>query len=428
MNDKPPSTELVQIILLVLLLIFSMFFSASETAFLSANKLRMRYLKQRKNKSAIRVTEILKNKQSFLTTGLIGNTLVNTLIAVVITAIAVSSFSGEGAVGIAVAIATVLVLIFGEIVPKTVALTYPDKIALATSYVITLLIIIFKPLVLFFNLLTKPFLFLLGIDTQQKNTDVTDDDLKTFFEESEKLGQLSNYERSMMEKILSYADIQAKNIMTPRPDIQAIHITSGIKEILTLAEQSHFSRFPVYDKDIDDIKGVFYIKDFFISSAFAEHANVQCFDVRTYMRKPIFVFESTDSDTMQKFFHSEGQNMLVVLDEYGGTAGVVTIEDLTEEVFGDIEDEYDIGASNDQCVKTADGFIVSGSMQISVFNEKFRTSFTDAQHETIAGIVLEKFGDMPLIGTKIQIDEYTFEVLETTKKKITRLKVTGAKA
>ena len=315
MNDKPPSTELVQIIVLVLLLIFSMFFSASETAFLSANKLRMRYLKQRKNKSAIRVTEILKNKQSFLTTGLIGNTLVNTLIAVVITAIAVSSFSGEGAVGIAVAIATVLVLIFGEIVPKTVALTYPDKIALATSYVITLLIIIFKPLVLFFNLLTKPFLFLLGIDMQQKNTDVTDDDLKTFFEESEKLGQLSNYERSMMEKILSYADIQAKNIMTPRPDIQAIHITSGIKEILTLAEQSHFSRFPVYDKDIDDIKGVFYIKDFFISSDFAEHANVQCFDVRTYMRKPIFVFESTDSDTMQKFFHSEGQNMLVVLDE-----------------------------------------------------------------------------------------------------------------
>ena len=424
MNDQPPSASSVQIILLVFLLLWSMFFSATETAFLSANKLRIRYLKQCKNKKAIRVHTILKNKQDFLTTGLIGNTLVNTLIAVVITTIAVSLFSGESAVGIAVAFATILVLIFGEIVPKAVALAYPDAIALHSSRLITVLIKICTPFVRLFTVLTKPFLCLLGVSNQQKSADVTEEDLKTFFEESEKLGQLTGYERNMMEKILSYAEIQAKNIMTPRPEIQAVPIDAGIDEILALSEKSHFSRFPVYDKDIDDIKGIFYIKDFFVSPLFTDHAEAENFDLHAYMRKPVFTFESADSDALQKLFHCEGQNMLIVLDEYGGTAGVVTLEDLTEAVFGDIEDEYDVSTFADDYIKTADGFIVLGSMQISAFNEKFHTAFVDTQHETIAGVVLEQFGDMPSVGSSIEIDDYRFEVLETTEKKITKLKVT----
>lgn len=424
MNEQPPSASLVQIILLVFLLLWSMFFSASETAYLSLNKLRMRYLKQRKNKKAIRVDTILKNTHGFLTTGLIGNTIVNSLVTVVITTIAVSLFSGETAVGIAVSVATILVLIFGEVVPKAVALAYPDEIALNASIITTLLIKIFKPLVCFFNLLTKPFLFLFGVSDENKSTEVTEDDLKIFFEESEKLGQLSKHERIMMEKILSYADIQAKNIMTPRPDIKAIHLGTCAEDVLALSEKSRFSRFPVYDEDIDDIKGIFYIKDFLVSPEFNKNRAGENFDLRDYMREPVFVFETTPSDKLQQLFHKEGQNMLVVLDEYGGTAGVVTLEDLTEEVFGEIEDEYDFCTKKSECIKTANGYVVSGSMQITNFNETFSTDFPDNQHETIAGIVLEKFGDMPSIGAEVKIDEYNFKVLETSKKKIKKLKVT----
>lgn len=423
MNDfkPPPTIPLAAILLLVFLLFCSMFFSSSETAFLSTNKLRIRYLKKCQNKKATRVHTLLKNKQRFLTTCLIGNTLVNNLITVVITAIAVSLFSGEHAVTIAVTVATILVLIFGEIVPKAVALVYPDSIAMGVSLITAVLIKICTPLVWLFSLFTKPFLFLFGIRGEEKTASVTDEDLKTFFEESEKLGQLTKNERSMMEKILAYADIQAKNIMTPRPDIVAVPLETDIDEILTLSQKSHFSRFPVYDEDIDDIKGVFYIKDFLLADTAQKTASQ--FKLIDYIREPVFVFEGASSDALQELFHEHAQNMLIVLDEYGGTAGIVTMEDLTEEVFGDIEDEYDVQSQSNTWEKVADGFIVSGAMQISEFNEKFHTEFNDKNHETIAGIVLEQFGDMPALHAKVIIDAYSFEVIETSKKKIKQLKV-----
>lgn len=424
MNDfEPPPASVVQVLVLAFLLFCSMFFSASETAFLAANKLHIRYLKKCKNKKARRVHKILKNKQNFLTTSLISNTIVNNLVTVVITTISVSVFSGENAVSIAVTVATILVLIFGEVVPKAVALVYSDSIALAVSFITLSLIKVLSPVVWLFNLFTKPFLYLFGVRCEEKTIDVTEEDLKTFFEESEKLGQLTKHERSMMEKILAYADIQAKNIMTPRPEIVAIQDGSGIEEILALSKSSHFSRFPVYEDDIDNIKGVFYIKDFLLSSAYLNDKKFSDFDVNEYLREPVFVFEGASSDQMQELFHEQAQNMLIVLDEYGGTAGVVTMEDLTEEVFGDIEDEYDIHPQENEWEKVADGFIVLGSMQITDFNEKFKTEFKDNNHETIAGIVLEQFGDMPAINSKIIIGDYSFEVLDSSRKKIKSLKV-----
>lgn len=427
MSDfKPPPGSALQIVMLVFLLFCSMFFSASETAFLSINKLRIRYLKQRKNKKASQVHKILQNKTAFLTTELVANTLVNNLITVMITAVAVSFFNGENAVGIATTVATILILVFGEIVPKAVALIYSDAIAMNSSSFVTGLIKFFSPVVWFFNLLTTPLLFLLGIRNDNKNLDLTEDDLKIFFEESEKLGQISKYERSMMEKILGYADIQAKNIMTPRPEIKAVQLGTHIEEILQLSKNSRFSRFPVYNEDIDDIKGIFFLKDFLISPFFLNKSNYENFHLANYLREPVFVFETTRSDRLQELFHESTQNMLIVLDEYGGTAGIVTIEDLAEVVFGDIEDEYDIKTKNKNLTKIKDGFMISGSMQISDFNEEFRTNFSDTQHETIAGIVMEKCGEIPAQNIAVIIDGYRFEVVDASKKKIKLLKVTEA--
>ena len=358
-----------------------------------------------------------------MTTTLIANTLVNNLITVLITAIAISLFQGNGGVSLAIGCATILVLVFGEITPKAIALVYSDEIALLVSYVFLFLITIFKPLVFIFTGLTKPFLFLCGIRPEDKTSNVTEEDLKTFFEETEQLGQISGYERSIMQKILTYTDIQAKHIMTPRPEIKAISIDSSIADILELSEVSHFSRFPVYEDDIDNIKGIFYIKDFLFSPFFRK--NQHEFNVGHYLREPIFVFETTSSIQLRQQLSDASQNMLIVLDEYGGTAGVITTEDLTEAVFGNIEDEYDLKTSND-CIKVKGGFLVRGTMSIFDFNETFHTNFSDIKYETVAGLILEKVGDVPKKGSTIQIDDFNFHIIEASQTKLKKIKVSVA--
>ncbi|PIE98031.1 MAG: hypothetical protein CR988_05250 [Treponema sp.] len=430
--QPPPTDGWASIIILIVLLLFSMFFSASETAFLSVDKLRIRYLKQKHNKKAVRVDGILRNKQKLLTTSLISNTLVNSLISVLITSVAVSFF-GNAAVGIAVPIATGLVLVFGEIIPKTVALVYSESITLNSSFITTTLMKLFSPLVIVFSFLTKPFLTLFGIKQDQKDLNVTEDDLKTFFSESEKAGHIKPHEGEMMEKILDYSEISAKAIMTPRTKIVAAHIDFDLDRVLELSKESRLSRFPVYDKDIDDIKGIFYIKDFLFSDEFMQKFDAslskavaqgdKSFELRDYLREPIFVFEGVNSKLLQKYFHENSQNMLIAIDEYGGTAGVVTVEDLTEEIFGNIEDEYDCVDSEPTHIQILDDcLLIPGMLSIAEVNQELGTTFSSEHYETIAGMVLEIIDDMPEVGTKISSEEYEFTVMEIENNQITKLK------
>lgn len=349
-TGDPPHTILLLISLLALFLL-SMFFSSAETAFLSLNKLKLRFLRERNNRAAARAEKILQNKQKFLSTILIGNSIVNIAISVVLTAAALRIF-GDSGLGIAVAAGTVLLLIFGEILPKSIALVYPDALSLAFARFILLLMAILSPVVALFSALTSVLLRLCGIREAQNTATVTEADLREFFQAREESGFIGSDERTLLTNILRYGDFSVRSVMTPRRDIAAIHISASAEEIIELSKKSRFSRFPVYSTNIDEIQGFFYIKDFLFSPEYLDGS--ASFQVSAYLRKPLFVFETTKLAQVEKKFHAEQQTMAIVLDEYGGTAGLITVEDVSEEIFGSILDEYDvreIGTSADIAVQ-----------------------------------------------------------------------------
>ena len=432
MNEPPP--QWFYILLLITLLFLSMMFSSGETAFLSVNKLKIKYLREKKNKKAARVEKILKNKQKFLTTSLIGNSLVNILISVLLTALMVELVGAKG-LSIAVTAATIAILIFGEILPKSIALVFSEPIALKFSGFILFLIKVLAPLEWLFSGFTKFFLKFLGVKNLQSNEALTDEDLKDFFDVRQEHGDLRSEEKAVLEKILSYGDITVKNIMTPRPDIIGLTADVNPEEIIGLSHSSRFSRFPVYEEDIDEIIGIFYIKDFLFSEAAAKdflQESKEKFDIKKYLRKPVLVFENTELSKLQEIFRKEKQNMVVVIDEYGGTLGIATLEDLNEEIFGNIADEYDTDDAaaeepnldniNDETTQNLNQTIL-GSMRLSDLNENLGTSFSSEYYDTIGGLIMEKCGEVPQIGSTIKIENYNFTVMKTEGNRISELQV-----
>ncbi|EMB32457.1 hypothetical protein HMPREF9727_00106 [Treponema denticola MYR-T] len=432
MNEPPP--QWFYVLLLIVLLFLSMMFSSGETAFLSVNKLKIKYLREKKNKKAARVEKILKDKQKFLTTSLIGNSLVNILISVLLTALMVELVGAKG-LSIAVTAATIAILIFGEILPKSIALVFSEPIALKFSGFILFLIKVLAPLEWLFSGFTKFFLKFLGVKNLQSNEALTDADLKDFFDVSQEHGDLRSEEKSVLEKILSYGDITVKNIMTPRPDIIGLTADVNPEEIIELSHSSRFSRFPVYEEDIDEIIGIFYIKDFLFSEAAAKdflQESKEKFDIKKYLRKPVLVFENTELSKLQEIFRKEKQNMVVVIDEYGGTLGIATLEDLNEEIFGNIADEYDTDDAaaeypnldniNDEATQNLSQTIL-GSMRLSDLNENLGTSFSSEYYDTIGGLIMEKCGEVPQIGSTIKIENYNFTVMKTEGNRISELQV-----
>ena len=339
-TGEPPHIILLLVSLLALFLL-SMFFSSAETAFLSLNKLKLRFLRERNNRAAARAEKILQHKQKFLSTILIGNSIVNIAISVVLTAAALRIF-GDSGLGIAVVAGTVLLLIFGEILPKSIALVYPDALSLVFARFILLLMAILSPVVALFSAITGVLLRLCGIREAQNTAAVTEADLREFFQAREEGGFIGSDERMLLTNILRYGDFSVRSVMTPRRDITAIHIGASAEEIIELSKKSRFSRFPVYSTNIDAIQGFFYIKDFLFSPEYLDGS--AAFHVSAYLRKPLFVFETTKLAQAEKKFHTEQQTMAIVLDEYGGTAGLITVEDVSEEIFGSILDEYDVQA------------------------------------------------------------------------------------
>lgn len=349
-TGEPPHIILLLVSLLALFLL-SMFFSSAETAFLSLNKLKLRFLRERNNRAAARAEKILQNKQKFLSTILIGNSIVNIAISVVLTAAALRIF-GDSGLGIAVAAGTVLLLIFGEILPKSIALVYPDALSLAFARFILLLMALLSPAVTLFSAVTGVLLRLCGIREAQNTATVTEADLREFFQAREEGGFIGSDERTVLTNILRYGDFSVRSVMTPRRDIAAIHISASAAEIIELSKKSRYSRFPVYSTNIDAIQGFFYIKDFLFSPEYLDGS--AAFQVSAYLRKPLFVFETTKLAQAEKKFHTEQQTMAIVLDEYGGTAGLITVEDVSEEIFGSILDEYDVRAGMNTHTAAAD--------------------------------------------------------------------------
>ncbi len=387
--------------LLVILVCGSAFFSASETALMSISKIRLRNMVEENVKNADLILKLLENPDRLLSSILVGNNLVNNGASALTTALAIQMFhgnSGNGA-GIATIIITVIILIFGEITPKTIAAQKAEKVALVVVRVIAVCVLV----------------RLLGCVPGEKAPLITQAELKTIVNVSHEEGVLESDERTMINNVFDFGDSKAKDVMTPRTDMLAVSKEVTYEEFSELIRQEGFSRMPVYGEDLDDIIGILYVKDVF----FAEPED---FSAEKYMREPYFTFESKPVAELLAEMKKNRLAVAVVLDEYGGTSGLVTMEDILEEIVGEIEDEYDNEEEGIQMIQENE-FVVDGSTRLEDFNEMVGCRLESDEVDTIAGYVLLVLGNFPHGGEEIEADGLRIIVEEMEKNRVEKLRV-----
>ena len=414
-SDSSSITGLL--IFAVVLILLSMIFSASESAFLSINKLRLRLLRNKKDKRAIRAGKLLDKKEKLLNTILVGNNIVNIALSAIITSIALELFGSAG-VGYATVIVTILLLIFGEITPKTIGTRHPEGVAFLFAPLIKLFSWIFTPVVFILTKVTRLIASVFGVKFSEKKVSFTEEEIKQFIQVGEEEGVLQAGEKAMMHRVFKFTDLSAKEIMVPRTKITAIPMDITYQKLIELSQKSHLSRFPVYNKDLDDIKGILYMKDVFCKGF--DESN---FNIKEVLRSPLFILETKKMSSIRQMLEENKESMAVVLDEYSGTAGILTTEDISEEIFGSIYDEYDSVDIPEIEKKSNHEAILSGSARLIDVNEILGTNLNSENYETINGYLTELYDGFPEKNTEIQDDVCVFTILDSTDRKINKVQI-----
>ena len=408
-------TASLQIIILVILIGFSAFFSMSETALTSISKIRLRTMIDENVKNATLIQSVLEDPGKLLSAILIGNNLVNIGASSLATVIIVDAVGSKG-VGIATGVLTVIILIFGEITPKTFATKNAEKVSLTVVKFIKLCMLVFTPFIIILNFITGFILKLLGVKKDAKTPTITESELLTMVNVSHEEGVLEIDEREMINNVVYFANSDAEDVMVPRTDIIAINVEATHEELTALFKEETCSRMPVYEETIDNIIGIISLKDLLFVDRSKE------FSIRDYMREPFFTYESK---CLRELFAEMRINripMAVILDEYGGTSGIVTLEDMLEEIVGDLADEYDEHVEEIKLIKDNE-YIVEGATKIEDVNEMLGTKFESEDFESIGGVIIETLGKFPDKGDTIKIGSVKFIVEEIEKNRVVTLRV-----
>ena len=412
------STEnILQIGLLVVLLLGSGFFSASETSLMSLSKIRIRYMEDEGVKGAKLVGSLIEKSSDLLSSILVGNNIVNIAATSVSTSLFISIF-GDGGVAIATAVMTVLVLVFGEITPKTIAANSQEKVAVVVSKPISIIMKITKPIVWIFNLLTGIIFKIMGIDNDGVKPFITEEELKAMVNVSHEEGVLEMEEREIINNVFQFGDMQAKEAMIQRLDMVAIDIEDSYDEIIELFKSEKLSRLPVYQESIDDIVGILNIKDII----FLSDEEIENFDIKDYVREAFFTYEFKKITQLLEEMKKEKTQMAIVVDEYGGTAGLLTIEDLVEVIVGDIDDEYD--EEEEEIVKINDNeYLVEGSTKISDVNEQLGINLESEEFDSIGGFIIGYLKRIPEENEIIEVEDVKFKVESIDKNRINKIRI-----
>lgn len=400
----------------VVLVFLSMIFSATESAFLSINKLRVRLLRNKKNRRATRVWRLLNNKDRLINTLLVGNNIVNIALSSIFTYIAIELFGNAG-VGLATFVVTLVLLIFGEISPKTIATHIPEPIAFFFSGFISCLEVILYPLVYIFTKVTGLFLKVANVDVKKETVTFTEEEIKIFLEVGKEQGILEKNESSMMHKVFRFSDLSAKAIMIPRKHIIAIREDFSYSKVIEYSQRYRLSRFPIYRSSLDDITGILYVKDMLSYKMCPEK-----FEIKKVMRPPLFILESKNMSGIQQMLRENRQSMAVVIDEYSGTKGVLTVEDLVKEIFGTIEYKPYSRISEIKAKNTTSSE-VDGLFRIIDINQQLELNIVSENCETIGGYICEKLGEIPSEGQSIVIGNYKFIVTKMDDKRVGKIRV-----
>ncbi len=416
MDDYP---SYVLIIILIILITLSMLFSISESAFLGMNKLRLRILRKNKNKRAETAGKLLERKEHLINSLLVSNDLVNILLSSILTAIALELF-GEKGVGIATLAATILLLIFGEITPKTISTRCPDKIAYALAPFVKFITIIMFPIVAVVTFISRCILRLLGIKTKQKKQSYTEEEIKTFFDMSSESGIIDKNENRMMNQVFKFSDLEAQDIMVPRTKIIAVNETAAYRDIVELSQRYGFTRFPVYKNSMDDIIGIIYLKDLL---KFKE--NQQDFNLKKVMRQPIFILGTKKMSDVQELLFENHQSMAIIVDEYSGTDGIVTEKDITREIFAIPGDNTLRGKVLDFAdIQNKNNFEINGSVLLRDLKDALHINAQSSINETAGGWFAEKIDRIPKEGDSINFEGWTFTIKKMTSHRVEIINVT----
>ena len=399
---------IIKIIVLILLIFLSAFFSSAETAFTSVNKIRIHSLAEEGNKAAARVDRVLDKKSKMLSAILIGNNVVNitasslaTVIAISISQAAGAKLSESLAVGIMTAVITIVILILGEIVPKNWALTYSEKISFAYSGVIYAMMIILTPIIFIVDAITKGIQKLLKVDADYHET-MTETELKTYVEAGHEDGVIESEEREMILNVFEFSDAEAKDIMIPRVNMVTVKVSDTFEEVRDTFKEHMYTRLPVYEEDEegeqDHFLGVINVKDL----AFCE--NTDNFVVRDYLRECIFTHEHKKTADLLEELRESTTSIALVMNEYGDCVGMITLEDLLEEIVGEIRDEYD---EDEEELITELGerrFMVEASMSTDDVNDALGTDIQSEDYDSIGGIMIEALDRLPEDGESVELE------------------------
>lgn len=398
----------IQIIVLIILLFGSAFFSSAETSLTTVNKIKMRSLAEEGNKKAKMVIKITDDSSRMLSAILIGNNIVNLSASALTTTIAYNL--GGSAVAIATGIITVLILIFGEITPKTIATINADKIALSYAYPIHFIMVVLTPVSIVVNALSRVILLMLRVDPDAKLNTMTENELRTIVDVSHEDGVIEEEEKEMIYNVFDLGDAKAKDVMVPRVNVTFADVESSYEELLDIFREDKFTRLPVFEETTDNVIGTINMKDLLL------YENTKDFHIRDILREAYFTHEHKSISELLVEMRQAALNIAIVLDEYGETAGLITLEDILEEIVGEIHDEYD--ENEEEFFKQINEyeFIVEGSMNLDDINDRVELNLESEDYDSLGGYIIEQLDRLPDEKDEIVIENGVRMVVDSLDK------------
>lgn len=382
------TTGVIQLITLIVLVSLSAFFSSAETAYSTVNRVRMRTLSQEDNKGASRVLGILDQYGKMLSAILIGNNIVNLSASSVATTFAINLW-GSRAVGIVTGVLTFIVLMFGEILPKTWAMQNSEQITLVYSRIIRMLMTILTPVIFLIDKISNWILRSLHISSEGNNFSITEKELKTYVDVSHEGGVIESEERELIYNVFDFGDRVAKDIMIPRIQMTTIALNATYQEVLSTFQASMFTRIPVYDNDPDNIIGLINIKDFILVK------DKEKFQIKKILRQAYYTYEYKNVSDLLMEIREKSYNIAFVLSEYGTTVGMITMEDIIEELVGEIRDEYDEDEAELIQQVNDDSYLVEGGMKLDDINDALNIELESEDYDSIGGLMIERLERLP---------------------------------
>ena len=415
-----PDSYIMEIVALVVLILLSAFFSSAETSLTTANKHRLRSLAEEGNKAAKKVLKLVENPSKMLSAILIGNNVVNISSSALAPTLTTKLFGNEY-IGISTGILTLVVLLFGEITPKTLATLYSEKLSMIYIYVIGPLTVILTPVIWIVDRLGNIIFFILRIDKDKAQNTMTEGELRTIVDVSMEDGVIEKEEKSMINNVVDFGDSKAKDVMIPRADMAVVSVDADYGEVFKTFKEDHYSRLPVYDDNKDSVIGILYFKDLFFYYEGKNGDLKNTFSVRDVMREPFFVYEYQKTSSIMAEMRSRFISLAIVLDEYGSAVGLITLEDLLEEIVGEIRDEFDMDELKNVTKIDENRFEVDASMKLTDLEDQLGIVLKSEDYDSLGGYVIELLDHLPVEGETVMKDGITFTVISMDKNRIDRV-------